>query len=90
MKSKFKVGDKVQIIKKFSNTSYTHWVPPMEKTINKKGIIISITSKYRELAHISYCVCFKNNRQWQYTSESLKLLTIPYKKIIKRIIDEKI
>ncbi len=87
----FKIGDKVKIIRNLENniswgSRYITKGDPatnMDSTFNCIGTLSNIRKNVIE-------VKFKNNAKWTYNSESLQLIVIPYRKIIKKIIEGKI
>lgn len=70
--AKFKVGDKVKIVKKFASSELVHWVESMDDTVGTYGVISSERSPLP--ARItSYIV-----GGWAYLPESLELVNEEY------------
>ena len=67
--SKFKVGDKVRIVKKVDgNYGAALWVLPMDKTIGNIGTVIEITPKGEN----TFYKVDVENESWNYWEDSLR------------------
>ncbi len=82
---KFKVGDRVKIVKKSNRYK---WLPSMKNTIGKTGTIVHIFKTIKNDLLVAD-VQIDDRTMWAYYINCLEP-AIPYKKIIQRIINESI
>lgn len=68
---KFKVGDKVKVVRKcrFQSPEVNVWSNYMDEYIGQEGIIIEIDYRY------GVDVEFQNGDDWQFPTQSLELVT---------------